>query len=119
MTKLYYWPRVSTDVNIYVQSCDKCHRVKNVNLQKAAATICSVYMPNKIWSKIGIDIMDTLKETGHGYRYVVTFINYLMKYPENIELKIKSAKEVGYYLYKVIFCYRCPDIIISDCSKFL
>ena len=81
--------------------------------------MCPVSVPNMIWSQIGIDLMGTLKETEHRYRFIMTFIDYFTKYPEVIALRIKSAKEVGYHLYKSIWCYGCPNIIISDQGTFL
>ena len=117
--KPYNWPRVSTDVNYYVKSCDRCQRTKYVNLQKTVVILYPVSVPNIIWSQIGINLMGTLKEMEHSYRFIMTFIDYFTKYPEIIALKIKSAKEVGHHLYRSTWSYGCPDIIISAQGSFL
>ena len=112
VAKPYYWPRVSADVNNYVKSCDRCQRAKYVNLQKAVAILYPVSVPNMIWSQIGIDLLGTLKEAEHSYRFIMTFIDYFTKYPEIIALKIKSSKEVGYHLFRSTWSYGCSDFII-------
>ena len=119
VTKRYYWPRVTQDVPNFINSCHKCQVVKEVHLHKANTKLHSVVVPNKTWHQIAIDLMVGLKPGPYGHRNILTVIDYYFtKWPEIIPLKTKTAKEVAYHLYKVMYWYRCPEVIIYDWGMF-
>ena len=117
ITARYYWPKITEQVSQYISACPACQKAKFVSLQKTKAELHSIHMPNKIWTQIGINLMGTLKETGEGYRYILTVIDYFMKYMELIPLRRKTGQEVGENLFKLICRYGCPEIIILDQGK--
>ena len=102
VTKRYYMPRVTQDVAKFINSCHKCQVVKEVHLQKANAKLHSVVVPNKTWCQIAIDLMVGLKPGPYGHRNIFMVIDYFTKWPEIIPLKMKTAKEVVYHLYKLM-----------------
>ena len=113
----YYWPKITEQVAQYISACPACQKAKFISLQKTNVELHSIHMPNKIWTKIGIGLMGTLKETEEDYRYILTVIDYLTKYMELIPLRRKTGQEVGENLFKLICRYGCPEIIISDQGK--
>ena len=117
ITARYFWPKITKQVAQYISACPACQKAKFITLQKTNAELHSIHMPNKIWTQIGIDLMGTLKENEEGYRYILTAINYFMKYMELILLRRKMGQEVGENLFKLICRYGCPEIIISDQGK--
>ena len=106
VTKRYYWPRVTKDVANFINSCHKCQVAKGVHLQKANAKLHSVVVPNKTWCQIAIDLMVSLKPGPYGHRNILMVINYFTKWPEINPLKMKTAKEVAYHLYKLMWVPR-------------
>ena len=112
ITARYYWPKIMEQVAQYISACPACQKAKFVSLQKTNAELHSIHMPNKIWTQISIDLVGTLKETEEGYRYIVTVIDYFTKYMELIPLRRKMGQEVGENLFKLIYRYGCPEIII-------
>ena len=74
---------------------------KYVSIQETHSTLHSVHIPIKIWSQIAINPMTTLTQGTYVHKYVIAVIDCFNKYPELIQLKDKSAKEVAYHLYKL------------------
>ena len=109
----YYWPKIMEQVAQYISACPACQKAKFISLQKTNAELHSIYMPNKIWTQIGINLMGTLKETEEGYRYILTVIDYFTKYYG----ADSTQEENGENLFKLICRYGCPEIIISDQGK--
>ena len=114
VTKRYYWPRVTEDVANFINSCHKWQIAKELYLQKANAKLHSVVVPNKSCYQIVIDLMVGLKPGPYGHRNILMVIDYFTKWPAIIPLKMKTAKEVAYHLYKLMCQYGWPEVIISD-----
>ena len=117
ITARYFWPKITKQVAQYISACPACQKANFVSLQKTNAELHSIHMPNKIWTQIGINLMGTLKETEEGYRYILTVIDYFMKYMELIPLRRKTGQDIRENLFKLICRYGCPEIIISEQGK--
>ena len=52
-----------------------------------------------------IDIIGELSKTADGNQYIITLMDYFLKWPEAEAVKSKSAKTVALFLYKVICWY--------------
>ncbi|CAC5406085.1 unnamed protein product [Mytilus coruscus] len=93
---------------------------------KKAKSVMPELMPvpcgKRVWGKIGIDLigpfLDSEKKpiSTNGYRYVITMIDYLSKWPEAYPLYAKKTEEVADKLTETIYRYGHPDVIISDCG---
>ena len=59
--------------------------------------------------------MELLPVTEKGNRYIVTCIDYMIKWAKAKPLPDKSAVQVIWFIYEKIICrYECPAIIQSD-----
>ncbi len=64
------------------------------------------------WKRIGIDIVELLSVTKRGNRYIVTCINYMMKWAEVKLLPNKLTMQVVWFIYEeIIYKYICLAII--------
>ena len=52
--------------------------------------------------QVGIDLIGPLPETPRGYKYIVTLVDYLSKWPEAEPLPNRSAKRVALFLYRMM-----------------
>eukprot|EP00731_Ephydatia_muelleri_P013470 Em0007g780a len=92
----YWWKGLNRDVDQYCRRCDVCQRV-NAKLEGKKAELHPIPVPSKVWSQIGIDLID-----------------YFSKWPEGAPLKDKTAVGVADFLFTVFCRHGWPDIIISD-----
>ena len=99
----FYWPDISGQVRNFVNSCQKCQMKKDIAIQKTATSVHPVPIPIKVMSQIGIDLM-RMKETPDGYNYVISAIDYFIKFVELGAIKDKCAVTIGSWIYENIFC---------------
>ena len=74
----YYWPQMYENIQEYVKSCDSCQRRGKYRRNEPLHPI-PVHSP---FYQIGIDFVGPLPRTKDGNKYIITVINYLMKWPE-------------------------------------
>ncbi|CAG2256470.1 unnamed protein product [Mytilus edulis] len=107
--------------SLWLKTCDECQK-QNKKAKTVIPELCPVPCGKRIWGKIGIDLIgpfinkERLPISTNGYRYVITMIDYLSKWPEAFPLYRKEAKEVAEKLSETIYRYGAPDEIISDCG---
>jgi hypothetical protein len=107
----YYWPQYYEDIKKYVESYDMCQRRgrprKNNELYPIPV--------NSPFYQIGIDIIGPLPRTLRGKKYIVTAMDYLIKWPEARVLTEATAEKVADFIYEQIICqHGCPQIILTD-----
>ena len=73
--------------------------------------MCSIPIPQKVFSQIGIDLV-TMAESQE-YKYILTVCDFFTKWPELVPIK-KESNNDSKELYLIFTWYGCPDIIISD-----
>lgn len=107
--KLFYWPRLSQDIEDYIKKCRTCEKFKPKNSKEPL-------IPHKIpelpFEKVGIDIMEYAKKS-----YLV-LIDYYSHWIEVSLLKKKTAKEICDKLIQIFITHGIPKIIISDNMPF-
>ena len=113
MQSKFFWPKMARDIKDLIRSCPQCQKKKDVKIQKVVQELNPVPIPfGKQWSQIGIDLMG-LKEV-HGYKYILTAIDYFTKWVEMAPLKQKSGEEVAFWLWQWTCRHGAADIHISD-----
>src|ERR1700752_5098539 len=71
----YYWKGMIEDIKKYVGSCDICQRYKAGEKGEELHPI----KVNKIFERVGIDIVGPLPETGRKNKYIIVAVEYLTK----------------------------------------
>jgi hypothetical protein len=108
----WLFPLITERVTRFLKYCDTCQRSNTYKLQKSGATLHPVEVPEKIWSKIGVDILQMPE--AHGFKYIVTAVDYYTKWPEAAALPDKSGVSVARFLWAMHCRYGAADIWISD-----
>jgi hypothetical protein len=106
---LFYWPKMSDDIEKIISSCAICAKLKRNNQRKS---LIPHAVPKRPWSKIGADIF-----TVGGKDYIV-IVDYFSKFPEVLILNSKTAKEVIEILKSIFSRHGIPDVFMSDNMPF-
>ena len=73
------------------------HIANNVNpkLEVESSPLCSINVPAKVWSLVGIDIIGPLQESASGNKYIVAVSDHFSKWSEASAIPNKTAKCVA------------------------
>ena len=112
----YFWPRMYSDIETYVRSCEACQSSKrDVHGKKAPLKPMPV---EDVFSRLHMDILGPLTTSKEGYKYTLLIVDSFSKWPEAFPLKTQEATEIANVLYKEVFTrYGAPRTIISDRGK--
>ena len=110
----YYWPKMYTDIDIHVKTCDTCQKCKrNYNNDKAPLTPLPV--PARPFSRLHMDILGPLTTTTEKHKYILLVVCAFTGWCECFPLKSQESSVIAQILYSEIFCrFGSPDIIVSD-----
>ncbi|KAL5477308.1 hypothetical protein EMCRGX_G024090 [Ephydatia muelleri] len=110
----YHWKCMYKDIEAYIRTCEACQKTNDVKFMKATAPLHPIPVPQEVWKQVGIDLIGPLKKSRSGNRYIITLVDYFSKWPEAAAIPSKEAKEVAFFLFKMICRYGCIKIVISD-----
>lgn len=109
----YTWPKMSTDIKLYVKNCPICQKVKAQGVTKAPMVI--VTTAKSSWEKISIDLVGPLSETVKANKYLLTVEDHLSKWLIAIPLPNQEAQTVAEALVQEVFLiYGAPLSLLSD-----
>ena len=108
----YYWPGYYHDIDVYVQSCEVCQKLRQSSKSKTSTfglmPVCDPCV------RLGIDVLGPLPVTAGGHKYVVVMVDHGTRWPEAIPTDRVTASIIADILYKQLFvamvhprsCYR-------------
>ncbi|XP_043205779.1 uncharacterized protein K02A2.6-like [Amphibalanus amphitrite] len=80
---LAWWPGMSKDAAALVADCPSCHAKDAVLTQQARpAPLQPVELPDRPWSKLGLDIVGPIPGAPPSAKYAITMTDYHSKWPE-------------------------------------
>ncbi len=96
------------DIREYANTYDDCQRKGGLQRNNILHTI-----PAKApFQRIGIDIVGLLTITRQGNWYIVTAIDYFIKWLIAEALKEATAKAISSFVYRKVICeHGCPEIL--------
>jgi len=117
LTRAYWWPGLTADVERSIQSCTVCLACKNpvggtrVPLQPLEA----LTRPNH---RVHIDLFGPLKCSTGGHKYVMVITDAFTKYTELVAIKNKEATTVAKAFLDHWVCrFSAPTQILTDQGK--
>ena len=82
LKRLYTWPGIGRDIQIWCNTCDPCQRIKKGNIYKAPLKLLSVIeAPNGV---MAFDLVGPFPRSKDGFKYVLTGICLHSKFPEGM-----------------------------------
>ena len=94
----YYWPKMTTDIEEFVETCDICQRRHGKHAQVNMQPI-PVGQP---FERIGIDLIGPLSITTTRKRYIIVAIDYLTKWIEAKPITAKEANKIVQFIHEEI-----------------
>ena len=106
----FYWKRLYTDVDKFVQSCEKCQKRKPHRYDEPLHPTFSY----SLWMKIGLDMvhMPTARD---GCKYLVGMRDDLSGWAEYKSICKANSRTIAKFIYETWICrYGCPMLIVND-----
>ena len=115
LASLYFWPRMSKDIKLFVTSCDICQKSK-IKRHAPFGLLRPIPIPAKPFEVISMDFIPELPETQSGFNNILVVVDKLTKYaifiPTVTKLKeVECAKLVFDHIFSR---FGLPRQIISD-----
>ena len=109
----YFWPKLYSDVQTYVKTCEGCQQAKRYIHQKQA--LLKPLPVGQVFSRLHIDILGPLPKSSEGFRYILMIVDSFSKWTEALPLRTMESREIAWKLYEEIICrFGCPDSILTD-----
>jgi hypothetical protein len=114
ITRSFSWPGIRKDMIKFVKTCDSCQRVK-ARRQLPEGQLNSLTIPEKPWSKVGIDFIVKLPDSG-GFDSIMVVIDLLSKMTHFIPCKetYTAAQVANLFRINIVRLHGLPQKIISD-----
>lgn len=115
LKRKYYWPRMHQEIYDYIQSCDRCQRIKKCKHNRPPPlTSMPIDGPFARWH---IDFLK-LSKTTEGYQYLLLVVDSFTRWVEAFPLKTQESKQVAQILFEQIFSrFGAPLKLVSDLGK--
>ncbi|KAI5090383.1 hypothetical protein C0J45_19244, partial [Silurus meridionalis] len=111
VSKRFYWPGMSEDLDKWVAECVACQATKASIKEEVKITPIQVTQPFEL---LGMDLIGKLACTDSGNQYICVIIDYLTKWPQAYPLRSKSAEEVTNCIIKFFNQFEAPKRILTD-----
>jgi hypothetical protein len=109
----YYWPSLNKDIENFVSKCHSCARHKSGRV--VPAPLGPLPEINGPFEFTSIDICGPYPVTARGNRYLLTFIDRFIRFPEAIPIPRQDAETVARAVITGVFSrYECSKILSSD-----
>jgi hypothetical protein len=114
MSRTYFWPGMSKDVQVFVRNCRACGR-NTVWRSRKQGLLHPLPVPDRMWSEISMDFITGLPKTARDNENILVITDRLSKGPIFIPTKGRSGEEVARTFIKHYVAYHSlPSAIVSD-----
>ena len=101
VARQFYWPRMNSDVDIYVNAYRICRRTTHPR-DKTLGLLKPLSIPYRLWQHVLMDFISMPKDK-HGYDNVLIVVDRLGKRPFSLPCyKTAKAKDMAWLYYKHI-----------------
>ena len=113
LSERFYWPSMSIDLKLYLDSCLKC--AINKKSQPIRQGLLQVYEVTAPFELVSIDILGPFPVTDKNNSYVLSCVDHFSNYPELIALPNITAKTTADAFVEILVTrHGCPQRICSD-----
>jgi hypothetical protein len=113
----YYWPGQSTDVQMFIQTCTTCQKIKtDVSTKPLPLTSMPI---RRLFECAHIDFHEVrVANAPHPYKHILIITDSLSLNTELCAAKSTTAEEAAQLFYENWICrYGCPNFLVSDRGK--
>ena len=106
---------MNPNIRRYCKSCIICQKTVSKGRGEASVRLCKTPLIDVPFKRIGIDLIGPIKpKSAGGHQYVLTIMDYAVRYIEAIPIKGYTAKEIAEALVSVFSRVGIPDEILTD-----
>ncbi|KAJ9528124.1 hypothetical protein QJQ45_005745 [Haematococcus lacustris] len=115
ISRMFWWPRMRSEVRHYVANCDACQRNKSVNT-KPGGLLTPLAIPYDRWESISMDLITKLPPGEHGFDAIAVFVDRLSKMVHFVPCRESMNAEsfARLFIDNVFKHHGVPREIISD-----
>jgi hypothetical protein len=114
ITRDFWWPKITADIENYVKTCDVCQRTK-VHRARPPGLLKPLPTPSKRWSSVTMDFMTDLPPCD-GYDAILVVVDRYTKMAHYVPCTkdITAEKLATLYIDRIFRHHGMPEHIISD-----
>ena len=114
VTRNYWWPEVTRDIERYVKGCDLCQQIKN-KTEKVVGKLKLGEVPEKLWIYISVDFITKLPVVARKDAILVVCnrlskMTYFVATTEGMSVE-RLARLFRYNIWRL---YKLPESVVSD-----
>jgi transposase InsO family protein len=117
VSRTYWWPRMTRDIDEYVKACELCVRTKAPR-SAPPGFLQPLPTPFRAWSDISVDYITPLPECerdGRKFKHIAVVVCRLTKMRHFIPMTSLSAEELATaFINRIYVLHGTPDTIVSD-----
>ena len=107
--KAFYCTGIQGEVSRHCKSCDICQKTVN------KGSVPKVPLIDLPFKRVAINIIGPISSPSEaGHRYILTLVDYAMRYPEAVPLKNIDTEMVAEVLVDIFSRLGIPEEILSD-----
>lgn len=110
---LYWWKGMDKMVEVAVRQCAACN-ANDKSVVTRTAPMTPVKLPEKVWQKVGIDVVGPFEIASRDYRFAVTLVDYRSKWPEMVFMRSVRSCDIIPWLNGVFAREGFPEELVSD-----
>ena len=110
----YWWPNIWTEVKEYVLQCLECQQWK-ASCQKPYGLLPPIMGVSQPFEKVACNVMGLLPRSNGGNRYLLTFTDYMTRWPEAFALEETSTETIAKVFVEQVICrHGAPEHFLTD-----
>lgn len=113
LRELYWWPRMNAEVRSAVCACKICN-TSDKSARTSPTPLQPVPLPERPWSKVGIDVVGPFERAEPACRYAITLVDYFSKWPEVQFCSNVTTGRITDFLSAIFAREGYPDSVVSD-----
>lgn len=113
LRELYWWPRMNAEVRSAVCACKICN-TSDKSAKTSPTPLQPVPLPERPWSKVGIDVVGPFERAEPACRYAITLVDYFSKWPEVQFCPNVTTRRITDFLRAIFAREGYPDSVVSD-----
>lgn len=111
---LYFWPRMSSQVDAYVGKCEKCKIVKRPNTV-LKTEMGKPFVSERPFQHIYLDYLGPYPRSSRGNTHMLVILDHLTKFPIFTPLRHANTTLTIEALEKLVFSvFNVPETVLTD-----
>ena len=113
----FFWPGLHDDVSSFCRSCDVCQQTVPRGWVPWAP-LGDMPLIDQLFKRVAIDLVGPIAPASDkGHRYILTLVDYAIRYPEAVPLKNIDTETVADALLDMYSRVGVPEKKLSDLGK--